>query len=154
MRWRCIYQRSRLSAVFANGAGQVMDTLRVEEKAEEVRVAVEGKLHGDLVTQLMRAWQDAQSKVFWRRFVLDISKLEGFDESGHALLHEMYRCGTIFGAGTASSLMHLRRIAAVPVLFPTDASGLSKQPLLERPIVPRRPCRPSASTARARATAQ
>jgi ABC-type transporter Mla MlaB component len=133
---------------------KVMDTLRVEEKAEEVRIAVEGKLHGDLVTQLMRAWQDAQSKVFWRRFVLDISKLEGFDESGHALLHEMYRCGTIFGAGTASSLMHLRRIAAVPVLFPTDASGVSKQPVLERPIVPRRPCRPSASTARARAAAQ
>ena len=130
-----------------------MDILRIQEKAEEVRVQVEGNLRGDLVAQLKSAWQECQSRMFWRRFALDISKLEGYDEAGWALLHDMYRCGTLFSAGTPSALEHLQRIAETPNFAMANSTGLSKSVFTERSPVTRRPCRPSAHGSRLRAAA-
>lgn len=130
-----------------------MDILRIQETAEEVRVQVEGTLRGDLVVQLKSAWQECQSRMFWRRFALDISKLQGYDEAGRALLHDMYRCGTLFSAGTPSALEHLQRIAAIPAVSLPNSADLSQPTFLDRSPVTRRPCRPSAYVSRLRAAA-
>jgi ABC-type transporter Mla MlaB component len=130
-----------------------MDILRIQEKAEEVRVEIEGILRDDLVVQLMSAWQECQSRMFWRRFAVDISKLEGYDDAGRALLHDMYRCGTLFSAGTPSALEHLQRIAAIPAISLSDSADLSQPTVVDRSPVTRRPCRPSARGSRSRATA-
>jgi ABC-type transporter Mla MlaB component len=130
-----------------------MDILRIQEKAEEVRVEIEGTLRGDLVTQLMNAWQDCQSRVFWRRFAVDLSKLEGYDQAGHALLHDMYRSGTLFSAGTPSALGHLKRISAVLAVSPSDPATVTSPALVERSPVTRRPCRPSGFASRFSAVA-
>jgi ABC-type transporter Mla MlaB component len=130
-----------------------MDILRIQEKAEEVRVEVEGTLRGDLVVQLLSAWQECQSRMFWRRFAVDISKLQGYDDAGRALLHEMYRCGTLFSAGTPSALEHLQRIAAIPTVSLPDPVERSQPAAVDRPSAARRPCRPSAHGSRLRAAA-
>jgi hypothetical protein len=130
-----------------------MDILRIHEKAEEVRVEVEGILRGDLVVELLTAWQECQSRMFWRRFAVDISKLQGYDDSGRALLHDMYRCGTLFSAGTPSALEHLQRIAAIPAISLSDSADLSQPTFADRSPVTRRPCRPSAHGSRLSAAA-
>jgi hypothetical protein len=43
--------------------------------------------------------------------VVAISKLDGFDSAGLALLRKMYRQGVVFSASTPSSLLLLKEIA-------------------------------------------
>src|SRR5690348_15114127 len=119
-----------------------MDILRIQEKAEEVRVQVEGTLRDDLVVQLKSAWQECQSRMFWRRFAVDISKLQGYDDAGRALSHDMYRSGTLCSAGTPSALEHLQRIAATPAIPRLNAADPPQPTFVERAPVMRRPCRP------------
>ncbi len=128
----------------------MIDTLRILEKAEEVRVELEGTLCGGLVQELMTVWQSAQSKLFWRRFAVDISKLKGYDDSGRALLHEMYVRGTLISAGTPASLILLREIAGTET---TADALIALRRSVERAPALRRACRPSASALRARVAA-
>jgi hypothetical protein len=85
--------------------------VRVMDKADEVRVEIEGILNSERLFDLQTVWEDSQSTLFWRRFVVAISKLDGFDSAGLALLHKMYRQGVVFSASTPSSLLLLKEIA-------------------------------------------
>ena len=104
-----------------------MESLHVrDESSEEVRVEIRGTLTGPLVKQLQETWEGSQSTEFWRRFVVDISGLAGYDGEGHELLHLLHRHGAIFAAGTPRSLDYLEEIT----------SGSLKRPLS---LTPRRP---------------
>jgi hypothetical protein len=106
-----------------------MESLRVRDGSEEVRVEIRGTLTGPLVKQLQETWESSQSNEFWRRFVVDISGLAGYDGDGLELLHCLHRHGAIFAAGTPSSLDYLEEIT----------SGMLKRPgsLLPRRSVDR-----------------
>ncbi|MFZ0593089.1 MAG: hypothetical protein WAM39_21710 [Bryobacteraceae bacterium] len=90
-----------------------MEALHVcDESSEQVRVAIRGTLSGSLVKQLQETWEAAQSNEFWRRFVVDISGLAGYDSEGHELLHLLHSHGAIFAAGTPRSLDYLEEITS------------------------------------------
>jgi hypothetical protein len=111
-----------------------METLQVIDGCEEVRVEISGALSGKLVEQLHDAWKAAQSSQFWRRFVVDISSLAGYDTEGHKLLHLLHRHGAVFAAGTPRSLDYLeeitsgdlRRTLLLPARKPMDRSLSSR----------------------------
>jgi hypothetical protein len=87
-----------------------MDLLHVRDGSEEVRAEVSGNLCGTLVDQLQTTWESAQSTVFWRQFVVDISALTGYDRKGFQLLQLLNQHGAVFVAGTPSSLDFLEEI--------------------------------------------
>ena len=87
-----------------------MDLLHVRDGSEEVRVELCGNLAGSLVEQLRTIWEASQSSLFWRRFVVDISALTGYDREGHQLLHLLHQHGAVFAASTARSLDFLEEI--------------------------------------------
>ena len=110
-----------------------METLTVRDGSEEVRVEIRGALTGASVAELEKAWQTSQSTEFWRRFVVDISALAGYDSQGHQLLHRLHRHGATFAAGTPTSLDYLEEIT----------SGALRRPV---PIQVRRPADRSTSS--------
>ena len=89
-----------------------MNVLRVHDGCEEVRVEIRGSLGSSDTEQLRRVWQDSQSNLFWRRLVVDISGLVGYDQSGHKLLNDMHLHGAIFAASTPRSLEFLQEITS------------------------------------------
>jgi ABC-type transporter Mla MlaB component len=82
----------------------------ISDKADEVCVDVQGVLSNQLIGELQAVWEASQSTMFWRRFMLAISKLEGYDSAGLALLRNMYRRGVVFSASTPWSLHLLKEI--------------------------------------------
>jgi ABC-type transporter Mla MlaB component len=88
-----------------------MDTLDIRDGADEVRVEICGSLSDSRVEELFQAWQRSMSHVFWRRFVVNLSGLAGYDAAGHALLHQMHESGVIFAAATPESLHYLDEIS-------------------------------------------
>ena len=88
-----------------------MDFLHVRDGSEEVRVELCGNLTGSVVEQLRTIWQTSQSTLFWRRFVVDISGLTGYDRDGHQLLHLLHQHGTTFAASTPRSLDFLEEVS-------------------------------------------
>jgi hypothetical protein len=89
-----------------------MNLLHVRENNDEVRVEICGVLGDRLVEQLKTVWETSHSAMFWRRFVVDISNLRGYDHDGHQLLHELHRHGAVFAAPTARSLDFLEEISS------------------------------------------
>ena len=88
-----------------------MGTLDIRDGADEVRVAICGNLSDSRVEELFQAWQRSMSHVFWRRFVVNLSDLTGYDGAGHALLHQMHDSGVVFAAATPQSLHYLDEIS-------------------------------------------
>jgi hypothetical protein len=89
-----------------------MESLHVRDESAEVRVEICGTLTGPLVKQLQETWEASQSNEFWRRFVVDISGLAGYDAAGHELLHRLHTHGAIFAAATPQSLDYLEEITS------------------------------------------
>lgn len=88
-----------------------MGTLDIRDGADEVRVAICGNLTDSRVEELFQAWQRSMSHIFWRRFVVNLSDLTGYDAAGHALLHQMHDSGVVFAAATPQSLHYLDEIS-------------------------------------------
>jgi hypothetical protein len=99
-----------------------MENLRVRDGSEEVRVEIVGFLSEHVAEDLDRTWKDSQSNLFWRRFVVDISGLTGYDLEGHELLHTLHRHGAIFVAPTPSSLDFLQEISSGKLMRPVPAA--------------------------------
>jgi hypothetical protein len=97
-----------------------MDTLDIRDGADEVRVEICGNLSDSRVDELFQAWQRSMSHIFWRRFVVSLSGLTGYDAAGHALLHQMHNFGVIFAAATPQSLHYLDEISR-----PTSVADVS-----------------------------
>jgi hypothetical protein len=89
-----------------------MDALSLHDGSEELRIEIKGYLSGQLIDQLKAAWQASQNSIFWRRLVVDIASLKGYDAEGHLLLHEMYQYGAVFAAPTPQSLDFLEEITS------------------------------------------
>lgn len=89
-----------------------MDLLHVRDGSDEVRVEVCGNLTGIQVEKLRATWEAAQSTLFWRRFVVDISALTGYDRDAHQLLHVLHQHGAVFAAATPRSLDFLEEITS------------------------------------------
>jgi hypothetical protein len=89
-----------------------MELLQVRDGCEEVRVEISGCFSGPVVEQMKQTWESSQSHEFWRRFVVDISGLTGYDREGHRLLHDLHKHGALFAAGTAQSLDFLEEITS------------------------------------------
>ena len=113
-------------------------TVKISERADEVRLAINGKLCADSVDEALRAWQAALKAQ--RRFIVDISELTGYDRSGRKLLREMHQHGATFAAATPGSLVFLSEISAPrhrPVtIIPaeaTEAAGPSNPPKEDQP---------------------
>jgi hypothetical protein len=112
-----------------------MESLHVrDESSEEVRVEIRGTLTGPLVKQLQETWEGLQSNESWRRFVVDISSLAGYDSEGHELLHLMHRSGAIFAAGTPRSLDYLEEITSGIL---KQSVSLQSRRTVERALSPR-----------------
>ena len=103
-----------------------MDTLDIRDGADEVRVEISGSLSDSTVEELFQAWQRSMSHVFWRRFVVNLSGLTGYDAAGHALLHQMHNFGVIFAAATAESLHYLDEISRPTALVDVAAPILRR----------------------------
>lgn len=112
-----------------------MYTLAIREGADEVRVEISGSLNNSAVEELFQAWQRSMSHVFWRRFVVDLSSLAGYDAAGHALLHQMHSCGVVFAAATAESLHYLDEISRSTA---ADTSASVPRRSVERTLPARR----------------
>lgn len=63
--------------------------ITVEEKADFIRFRLEGKLIGDWVKELERAWICAKNTQPGTRFRIDLSSMSFVDDKGKALLESM-----------------------------------------------------------------
>jgi hypothetical protein len=89
-------------------------TLKFYDLADEFRIEIVGRLAGDGVEEVRRAWEQALTNTAPRRVSIDITRLSGYESLGRKLLAEMYRHGTEFAARTPSSLVFLNEIANTP----------------------------------------
>lgn len=88
-----------------------MATIKIYDRADELRIEIVGKFAGESVEDVATAWTVAQMGATARRFMTDISRLSGYDPAGRKLLREMYRHGVQFAAGTPLSLVFLNEIS-------------------------------------------
>jgi hypothetical protein len=92
-------------------AATKMDSLKVEERADETRIRISGILNGTSVEILRQVWQRSMSDSFWRHFSVDLSELTGYDAAGELLLRQLHNWGSLFSAPTPLALQFLREIS-------------------------------------------
>jgi hypothetical protein len=93
-------------------------TVNIRDTAHEFRIELVGRFAGSMVNEVSRAWESALGESLSRRISVDISELEGYDQSGCNLLREIYRHGTVILARSALSLVFLSEISSPPRLGP------------------------------------
>ncbi|HEX4169899.1 MAG TPA: hypothetical protein VHZ55_30910 [Bryobacteraceae bacterium] len=109
-----------------------MARIKVIDQANEVRVELEGRFSGAIVTEVQEYWNSALDGLSPRLFIIDITRLSGYDAAGFKLLRELCIHGTRIAARTARSLAFLSEISATEQGGPAlvyQASG-------ERPAKP------------------
>lgn len=89
-----------------------MPVIKVQDRAQEFRITIEGRLAGDCVKEVAGVWAAALGESLPRKITVDISLLTGYDASGQKLLRQMEIHGTHFAAGTPESLVHLAKATA------------------------------------------
>ena len=104
-----------------------MESLQVLDGSDEVRVEICGRLAGSVLTQIQETWEASQSDLFWRRFVVDISSMTGYDAGGHEFLHRLHRFGAIFCAATPQSLDYLEEISS-GIMYRTKPLTIRRPP--------------------------
>jgi len=104
-----------------------MSIMRVQDRAHEFRIVVQGKLAGDAVRKIADTWAFALGEALPRRIVVDISEVTGCDAEGRKLLRDMHTHGTDLAAKTPASLAFLADATAprrVNVsVFPAPSPG-------------------------------
>lgn len=91
-----------------------MATIRIHDRADQLRVEIVGKFAGDTVREVESVWINALLEGSPRHFTVDISRLSGYDAEGRKLLREMYHRGTLLAAKTPLSLVFLSEISSTP----------------------------------------
>lgn len=89
-----------------------MATIKLYDRADELRFEILGKFAGDCVNDVAARWTAEVPKSFHRKFTVDISGMTGYDHDGQKLLHQMHLHGTQFACGTPESLTFFREISA------------------------------------------
>lgn len=67
--------------------------ITIQDRAEELRLRLEGRLSGAWVNELRQCWQTAASTTEFRATVLDLREVDFVDPDGQALLADMHRRG-------------------------------------------------------------
>ncbi|MBV9404686.1 MAG: hypothetical protein JO211_05040 [Acidobacteriaceae bacterium] len=88
-----------------------LGTVKVYDRASELRIEIAGRFAGDCVHDIGATWKSALEEAGSRRFTVDISRMSSYDTAGRKLLHEMYTHGTQIAAGTPLSLVFLNEIS-------------------------------------------
>ena len=96
-----------------------MTTITVSDEAQQFRIAIEGRLAGEIVREVRERWQAALLETSPRQFTVDISQLIGYDSSGLKLLREMHRHGTNIAARNSRALAFLGEISSAELTGPT-----------------------------------
>lgn len=91
-----------------------MATIRIHDRADQLRVEIVGKFAGDTVREVASVWENALLESAPRHFTVDISRLSGYDAEGRKLLREMCQRGTLFAAKTPLSLVFLSELSTAP----------------------------------------
>ena len=91
-----------------------MGTIKIYDRADDVRIEIAGRLHSDAISDVERAWRDAMAPPMPRRCTIDISRLTGYDAAGRRLLASMYQHGVQVAAATPLSLVFLNEISTPP----------------------------------------
>jgi hypothetical protein len=103
--------------------------MRVQDRAHEFRIVMEGELAGEAVRKLADTWAAALGESVQRRMVVDITAVTGCDGEGRKLLRDMHVHGTDLAAKTAASL------ALLAVATSPRRSIVSVLPTRHRPAV-------------------
>lgn len=104
-----------------------MFSMRVQDRANEFRILIEGKLAGEGVRRIADTWAAALGEALPRRIVVDITEITGCDSEGRKLLRDMHVHGTDLAAKTPASLALLAEATAPRrpnvSVFPAPSQG-------------------------------
>ena len=89
-----------------------MPVIKTQDRADEFRISIQGRLAGESVRDVERIWSAALAENLPRNIRVDISLLTGYDAAGGKLLRDLSQHGTDFSAGTPGSLVFLAEITA------------------------------------------
>ncbi len=87
-----------------------MATFKIHEIATEYRIEIVGKFTGFCVRDVEASWRSALQANLQRQVVVDISRIDGFDNAGRLLLRQMHKHGTVIAASTSHSLVFLEEV--------------------------------------------
>ena len=88
-----------------------MATIRLADRADEVRFEICGNFCGGCVADLAALWSNRLADSHHRRVTVDLSQMTGYDAEGQHLLRKMHRHGTSFAGSTTEALRFLREIS-------------------------------------------
>jgi hypothetical protein len=84
-----------------------LPVIKIQDRAHEFRLTVEGRLAGEGVKEVASLWAAALAEALPRKITVDISLLTGYDAAGRKLLRQMELHGTDLAASTPESLFLL-----------------------------------------------
>jgi hypothetical protein len=110
-------------------------TIKIHDRADQLRVEIVGKFAGDTVREVECVWRNALLESVPRHFTVDISRLSGYDAEGRKLLRDMCHRGTLLSAKTPLSLVFLSEISTAPQrrLAVVGESRISTKPVANAP---------------------
>ncbi len=95
-----------------------MATIKIRDRADEFRIEITGRFAGVVIDEVAAHWKNELRPSSARRFTVDISGMNGYDQPGCRLLAKMYRHGAQFAAATPLSLVFLNEISTPPRRHP------------------------------------
>jgi hypothetical protein len=101
--------------------------MTIRDSADELRVEIASLFAGDVVNDVRHLWKTALLDDNSRRFTIDISQIDGYDQAGYTLLREMHRHGAHIVASTPFSLVFLSEISSSRKLLTTPTPKSAKQ---------------------------
>ncbi len=90
-----------------------MATFTVIDAAHQYRIEIIGNFAGPSARDVETSWRHALDAKLQRPIVVDITRIEGYDRIGIALLRKMHKHGTVIAASSAFSLTLLEEITAM-----------------------------------------
>lgn len=89
-----------------------MVSIKLSDNADEFRVEISGRFVGTVVDDVLYLWKSVVQDGNSRRFVIDITRLTGYDYAGCSLLTDMQKYGVHISAASALSLVFLNEISS------------------------------------------
>jgi anti-anti-sigma regulatory factor len=89
-----------------------LPAINIQDRAQEFRIVLEGRLAGETVSKVADTWAAALAEGLPRRMIVDISDLTDCDAAGRKLLRDMHLHGTRIAAKTTASLSFLAEATA------------------------------------------
>ncbi|MGO9255444.1 MAG: hypothetical protein ACLQU1_03965 [Bryobacteraceae bacterium] len=112
--------------------------ITIYDRAQELRLRLEGRLAGPWVDELRQCWQTAGPITERRATVLDLREVDFVDPAGQALLGEMHRGGVRLEA-SCPLIQHLvEEIAGAPECARVEGKSARRPDAFASPDPPRR----------------